>query len=122
LESADRYFRPSAGGGVLAPGVLNREAVEHLCSAGYSLVLWNAICEDWARPDGSWVELALAEIERHDWTLLVLHDIRGGAMDHLPRFLDEVQARGVEIVAEMPPDLVPIDRGELVHPVDDLVA
>ena len=85
-------------------------------------MLWNAVCEDWARPDGSWVEIALEAIERHDWTLLVLHDIAGGAMGHLPRFLDAVDERGVEVVAEMPPDLVPIVRGRLVHPVDHLVA
>ena len=122
LEAPERFFRPSAGGGVLAPGLLNDDAVAHLEAEGYSLVLWNAICEDWSRPDGSWIDVALAEIERHDWTLLVLHDIAGGGMDHLPRFLDEVEARGIEVVAEMPPDLVPIVRGTPVGSVDDLVA
>ena len=121
LESDERYFRPSAGGGVLAPGLLNQPAVDHLCAAGYSLVLWNAICEDWARPDGSWVEIALAEIGRNEWTLLVLHDIPGGGMAHLPRFLDALEELGIDVVAEMPPDLVPISCGRVVGSVDELV-
>ena len=71
LEAADRLFRPSAGGGVLASGVLNADIVDHLTGSGYTMVLWNAVVEDWVRADGSWVDLALAALDEHDWTLLV---------------------------------------------------
>jgi len=118
----DRLFRPSAGGGVLRPGVMNRAAVDCLLATGRSLVLWTCICEDWARPDGSWTELARAGVARDAWTNLVLHDVPTGAMDHLARFLDDVLAAGVEVTAEIPPATTPIWRGELLAPVDGLVA
>ncbi len=122
LLDADRLFRPSAGGGHIAPGVLNAAVVEHLRTHGHTVLLWNVVCEDWLRADGSWVELAFERMAAVDWALLVLHDIAGGAMSHLGRFLDEVEARGIDVVADFPDELVPIRRGEICHPVDHLVA
>ena len=122
LLDADRLFRPSAGGGRLAPGVFSEAVVEHLRSHGHTVLLWNVVCEDWRRPDGSWVELAFERMAAVDWALLVLHDIAGGAMSHLGRFLDEVEARGIDVVAEFPDELVPIRGGEIRHSVDHLVA
>jgi hypothetical protein len=48
---------------------------------------------DWADPEG-WVETALAQLARQYWTLMVLHDVRSGAMRHLDRFLAEVKELG----------------------------
>lgn len=121
LVEPDRMFRPSAGGGVLKPGVLNRGLVDYLVETRHTLVMWNVICEDWCRPDGSWVELAFDRIAGRDWSLIVLHDIASGAMDHLPRFLDRVAAAGIEVVADLPPECVPIVRGRVHHPVDHLI-
>lgn len=118
----DRLFRPSAGGGVLRPGVLNRAAVDHLMATGRSLVLWTCVCEDWARPDGSWIALAEAGMAANAWTNLVLHDVPTGAMDHLPRFLDAVLEAGVEVTADLPPATTPIWRGELLASVEGLLA
>jgi hypothetical protein len=84
-------------------------------------VLFNCVPEDWAKPD-EWVEIALAKMESLDWTLLIVHDVaRYGGMKHLARFLDEVEARGVEIVQEFPPDCVPIENGELRGSLDGIV-
>ena len=53
---------------------------------------------------------------------MVLHDIPTGAMKALPRFLDAALEAGVEIVQEFPPECVPVLRGALQRPVDDIVA
>lgn len=123
LCEPDRYFRPSAGGGVMRPGVLNRGVVDYLMETRHTLVLWNVICEDWCRTDGSWVDIALEQIMKQDWSLLVLHDIEQGGMDHLATFLDRVAELGVACVDEMPEGgaELPIVRGQLRQSVDYLI-
>jgi len=117
----DRLFRPSAGGGHLKPGVLNQAAVDHLIQHGHSLVLWNLICEDWSRPDGSWVDIAMEQFRRQPWSLIVLHDVPSGAMDHLPKFLDRAADAGAEFVQGFPPETTPIWRGRQTLPLDGLI-
>lgn len=121
LAEAERWFRPYGGGGIIGPRLLSRSAVDYLCRGGYSVVLWNCVPRDWEDP-GGWPERALTEMTRQDWTLLVLHDIPTGAMNALPRFLDDTLAAGVEIVSDFPPDCVPIHRGTVVRPLQDIVA
>jgi len=121
LAEPERWFRPYGAGGVLGPRLLSRAAVRFLCHGGYSCVLWNSVPRDWENP-GGWPERALADVARQAWTLLVLHDAPTGAMKALPRFLDEALAEGVEIVRDLPPDCVPIRRGEIAGSLDGLVA
>jgi peptidoglycan-N-acetylglucosamine deacetylase len=121
LCEPDRLFRPSAGGGIQQPGVLSQAIVDHLVKTRHTLVMWNSICEDWRRGDGSWVDIALKDIADRDHALLVLHDIASGAMDHLPRFLDQVVASGTQITTELPNEEVPIRNGEIVGSVAHLI-
>jgi peptidoglycan/xylan/chitin deacetylase (PgdA/CDA1 family) len=116
----ERWFRPYGAGGVLGPRLLSRAAVRTLCDGGYSCVLWNSVPRDWEDPVG-WPERAWRDVERLDWTLVVLHDVPTGAMRALPRFLEGARERGVEIVQEFPPDCVPIASGRVVRPLDGLV-
>ena len=121
LASPERWFRPYGAGGVLGPRLLSQAAVRYLESGGYTCVLWNSVPRDWENPTG-WPECALADLERRDWTLLVLHDVPTGAMRALPRFLDDVLAHGVEITHELPPACVPIREGRIVGSLDGLVS
>lgn len=121
LADADRLFRPYGAGGVLGPRLLSAAAVDFLCEGSYTCVLWNSVPRDWEDVEG-WPERAMADVERQDWTLLVLHDVPTGAMKQLPRFLDRVGDAGVEIVADLPPPCVPIRRGEIVGALDAIVA
>jgi peptidoglycan-N-acetylglucosamine deacetylase len=111
-----RFFRPYGGGGILGPRLLGREAVRYLCDGGYTCVLWNSVPRDWEDTEG-WPERALEDVGRQDWTLVVLHDVATGAMAALPRFLERVRDAGVTITAELPPECVPIVRGEVVGPL-----
>jgi peptidoglycan/xylan/chitin deacetylase (PgdA/CDA1 family) len=121
LSEPERWFRPYGGGGVIGPNLLSRDALDYLRAGSYSVVLWNSVPRDWENPDG-WPERAVAEIAAQDWTLVVVHDLPTGAMKALPRFLDQALAEGVQIVQDFPADCVPILKGKVLRPLDDIVA
>lgn len=112
-----RYFRPYGGGGVLDNRLLNREACAHLGRHGYTIVLWNAIPEDWRDPEG-WMSRALEQCFAQDETLLVLHDLPTGAMAHLDRFIAAAEDRGATFRQEFPASCLPMIRGEGVVSLD----
>jgi len=112
LNQPEPMFRPYAGKGVLGPHVFSRAALDHLRDTGHTVVLWNSVPRDWEQPADAWVVRALADIDVQDWTAVVLHDRPNEAMTHLPRFLDEVLARGVEIRQDFPPECLPVVTGE----------
>lgn len=119
FTDADRYFRPWGTEGALERRCLNQTAVEYLVAEKYTCVLWNSVPRDWADPDG-WVDRALADAGKSQHTVVVLHDLPTGAMEHLPRFLDELTHSGVEVTTQLPDDCVPIVRGRVRTPVDHL--
>lgn len=110
LGESPPLFRPN-GGGVSGRHLLSASAVDFLARGGYTVVTWNSVPRDWEAPSDGWVERALRDVRRQDWTLLVLHD-RGdtGAMDHLPRFLDAV-LKEAEVVRDFPPECLPMIGG-----------
>ena len=120
LAHPSRWFRPFGRGGVLDERLLSPTAVEHLQRNDYSCVLWNSVPRDWEDPD-AWIDRCLADVERNDWTVVVLHDLPTGAMDRLPQFLDLLRVGGAEIVQEFPDAVVPIRDGMLVGSLDGLV-
>jgi hypothetical protein len=100
---------------------LSPDAVAHLEAGGYSCVLWNSVPRDWEDPD-AWIDRALIDVDRQDWSVIVLHDLPTGAMDRLPRLLDELDRRDAEIVQDFPDDCVPIRNGEIVGALAGLVS
>jgi peptidoglycan-N-acetylglucosamine deacetylase len=120
LAHADRLFRPVGGGGVLDERLLTPEALETLVSGRYTCVLWTAVPRDWEDPEG-WVDRALEQCAGRAESLLVLHDVEGGAMDHLERFLDRAAEAGLRFRQEFPAPCVPIRRGEIVRPLDGVM-
>ena len=112
LAHPDRLFRPH-GKGTKGPHLLSREAVRYLGAHRYTVVIWNNVPGDWIAPHDHWVEAALSTMAGQDWSLLVLHDSAlSEVMDTLPRFLDAVAERGVEIVQAFPEDCIVMSRGE----------
>ncbi len=116
-----RWFRPMGAGGVIGPHLLSHAALALLERERMSCVLWNAIPRDWAEPE-DWVETALAQIERQDWTLIVLHDLPTGAMDRLDEFLRRVADAGVTVRQDFPPACLPIRGGAATGSVGHLVS
>ena len=105
LAHERKFFRPAGGGGHLGPHLLSPAAKQILRDGGYTTVLWSSVPRDWEDPEG-WVDTALADIERLDHAVVVLHDLPTGAMAALPRFLDMLDTRRCEIVQEFPPDVL----------------
>ena len=114
LAHPDKFFRPNGGGGKLGPHLLSPAARDYLVAHDYSVVLWNAIPEDWKDADG-WVARAMTQVQGQSppqpWSLMVLHDLPGGAMAHLESFIAQARAAGAQFVQEFPPDCVPLHRG-----------
>jgi|SRR5689334_15909344 len=121
LAHPDRLFRPFGGGGALGPSLLNRKALDYLCSCGFTCVLWNCIPRDWEDPAG-WVDRALEQCRSKSWSLVVLHDLPTGAMSNLARFIAGLRGSGAEIVQKFPSDCVPVLRGRVMSSVDSYVA
>ncbi|MBE3604668.1 polysaccharide deacetylase family protein [bacterium] len=121
LSRPERLFRPFGGGGRLDRCLLSRDAVDYLTAGRYTCVLWNCVPHDWDDPDG-WVDRALKEIATRPWSLVVLHDLPTGAIRHLERFLDRLDAAQIEVVQEFPPECVPIREGAVVLPIGAYVA
>lgn len=113
LAGEERLFRPSGGGGVLNDRLLNPAAVQHLEAERYTLALWSSVPRDWEVPDG-WVERALADCDAKPWSVVVLHDLPTGALNHLDRFLDSLLGRGAEFRQDFPAETTPILRGRRV--------
>jgi peptidoglycan-N-acetylglucosamine deacetylase len=113
-------FRPWGTEGQLDRRCLNRTAVEYLVNGKHTCVLWNCVPRDWADPVG-WVDRALADVRTRDHTVVVIHDVASGAMDELPRFLDELDRSGVAVTGDLPDECVPIVGGRIVSPVEQLM-
>jgi len=121
LAHPQRWFRPFGGGGILDERLLKPSVIDYLLRHKHSCVLWNAIPRDWDDPDG-WVDRAMTQCRSQPWTLMVVHDLPTGAMDHLEDFLDRARALGGRLRQDFPPDCVPIRAGEIALPVNAYVS
>jgi len=110
LVPGERFFRPFGGGGKIDRNLLGPHALECLVRGAYTCVLWSSVPRDWENPQG-WPDVCLAQLDARPWSVVVLHDLPTGAMDRLPAFLDQLAARGVEVVHDLPEDCVPLRMG-----------
>ncbi|CAI2424563.1 hypothetical protein [Serratia liquefaciens] len=102
--------------------MLNQEAVEVLQQQGFSLVLWNSVPRDWELPTDAWVARALEDIANQPWTVMVLHDARPEAMEHLAHFIEKAVLMDVEITQQLPDWVMPMQAGQIRHPFSELIA
>ncbi|WPB95760.1 polysaccharide deacetylase family protein [Streptomyces malaysiensis] len=116
---SERLFRPNAAGGVLDKHVFSPQAVRYLQQHRYTCALWNCLPRDWENTE-TWVDHALADVARTNWSVVVLHDLDTGAMDRLPAFLGGLAAIDVEIVPDFPDSCLPIRHGQLQHSLSHL--
>lgn len=110
LAGPDRLFRPVGGGGQIGPHLLTRAAHDHLVEGGYSCVLWNCVPGDFSG-DRNWVERAMADCERLEAPLVVLHDLPGACIGRLDEFLGAMADRGFAFTQDIPEAEIVIDRG-----------
>lgn len=120
LAHPDRLFRPVGGGGRIGPHLLGGATLAYLQRHRFTCVLWTAVPGDWRDPDG-WMERALIQCANPSPTLLVLHDLAGGAMRHLDRFLGLLADQGCRFPQAFPAACTPIRRGVPQVPMDRYV-
>lgn len=116
LPQSQRLFRPYGGRGTLGPNLLHPAVVEKLQAGEYTCVLWNSVPGDFRDPD-EWVERGIVDCRSRAWSLVVLHDLPGGAMAHLDEFIRRLKDEGAEFTSAYPPDCVPIMDGKIVSPI-----
>jgi peptidoglycan-N-acetylglucosamine deacetylase len=109
LAHPSKFFRPFNFGHL--DGALNRNAADHLAAGGFTCVLWNSIPGDFKDADG-WPQVAHEQIANCDWSLVVLHDPKREAMQHLDRFLGESLDRGCAFEQSFPPSCIAMRSGK----------
>ena len=112
-------FRPYGAGGVIDDRLMSAFGSAALCSGGYTCVLWNVLPGDWRDPDG-WVEAALAGIDEHRWSVVVLHDVVDAALPRLDEFISKLRHRDPMWSQEFPDDCTPIRNGSTTSSFDTL--
>ncbi|HET7885564.1 MAG TPA: polysaccharide deacetylase family protein [Bradyrhizobium sp.] len=117
----EKLFRPYGNSGHLGPHLLSRAALDHLLAENYRTLIWNSVPGDWRDPDG-WVESCLAQVSAQAWSVVVLHDIVGGALARLPELLRRLEQAGVTFEQNFP-DTVTLTRGgKIVSLPQDYIA
>jgi len=114
-------FRPYGAGGVIDERLMSIFGATTLRSLGYTCVLWNVLPGDWRDPDG-WVDHALSGISRHEWSVVVLHDVVGAALPRLDEFLTAAALRNPEWSHDFPDECTPIREGRPTASFDTLCA
>jgi peptidoglycan-N-acetylglucosamine deacetylase len=120
LAHTGRFFRPYGEGGILDTRILNARSVDYLCRHRYTCVTWNAVPRDWDDPD-HWPATAMRQIEIQEHTLLVLHDLPTGAMDHLDDFIVQARQSGVLFRQEFPDDCILIRDGKVTQNIEPYI-
>jgi peptidoglycan/xylan/chitin deacetylase (PgdA/CDA1 family) len=103
-------FRPYGAGGAIDERLMSRHGAARLVADGCTCVLWTSVPGDWLDPAG-WPEAALADIATSPWSVVVVHDVPGAALDQLDSFLARGAADGVTFTAEVPDSCTPIRAG-----------
>jgi len=119
--SVPPMFRPFGRGGRLDRCLFSPALIDHLIAARYTCVLWNAVPEDWRDPEG-WVDTALAQVARQDWSVVVVHDSLRGNAPRIADFIERARARGDEFVEAVAPDCLPIVAGEVRADLSEYVS
>ena len=101
LSHPDKLFRPYGNSGLIGPHLLSRAALSYLLSHRFRTIIWNCVPGDWKDPNG-WVESCVAQVEAHDWSVIVLHDIKTGCLPRLQELLQRITDMGVIHEQEYP--------------------
>jgi peptidoglycan-N-acetylglucosamine deacetylase len=115
------FFRPFGNCGLLGPHLLSEAALSYLLLNHYTSVLWNSVPHDWDDPAG-WVERCLADVDKQDWTVAVLHDIPDASLARLPELLSRLSDSGVEFMQKFPEEVILTRNGKLISFSDSYVA
>jgi peptidoglycan/xylan/chitin deacetylase (PgdA/CDA1 family) len=105
-----KLFRPHGRMGAIGPHLLSTHARDYLVENAYTCVIWNSLPRDWENRD-NWDAIALNQCLSQDWSVVVVHDHRLGAVTRLPHFIDLIQQHGGRFRQDFPGSCTPIIEG-----------
>jgi peptidoglycan/xylan/chitin deacetylase (PgdA/CDA1 family) len=117
----EKLFRPYGDQGRIGPHLLSAAAVAHLLAGRFCVVTWNNVPGDWKDQDG-WVAHCLAGVRTQDWSVVVLHDIANGCLEHLPELLRRLEDLGVTFEQGFPDSVVLMRDGQALNLDPGLIA
>jgi peptidoglycan/xylan/chitin deacetylase (PgdA/CDA1 family) len=114
LAHPDKLFRPYGKSGLIGPHLFSRAARAYLLEERYCTLLWNSVPGDWRHPEG-WLARCIADVEKEEWSAVVLHDIAGACLAHLPELIDRLSDIGVAWRQDFPESVVATRGGAIVN-------
>jgi peptidoglycan/xylan/chitin deacetylase (PgdA/CDA1 family) len=113
LSHPDKLFRPYGNSGRVGPHLLSRASIDYLLANRFQTVLWNSVPGDW-RDAAGWVETCMAQVLENEWSVVVLHDIEGGCLPHLPELLQRLNDLGAVHEQDFPESVILTRAGQTV--------
>ena len=110
----DKLFRPYGKSGLTGAHLFSKAAKAYLLEERYCTLLWNNVPGDWRNPEG-WLARCIADVEKQEWSAVVLHDIADACLGHLPELIDRLSDLGVEWRQDFPESVVMTRGGALVN-------
>jgi peptidoglycan/xylan/chitin deacetylase (PgdA/CDA1 family) len=110
----DKLFRPYGNSGLIGPHLFSRVAIRYLLAERHCAILWNSVPGDWKDEDG-WLATCLDQIAVQDWPVVVLHDIPGACLKHLPALVRRLRDQGVVFGQDFPDSVVQCRDGRIVN-------
>jgi peptidoglycan/xylan/chitin deacetylase (PgdA/CDA1 family) len=103
-------FRPYGAGGTIDERLMSRHGAARLVDDGCTCVLWSSVPGDWRDPAG-WPDVALADVARDPWSVVVVHDVADAALARLDDFLAAAADCGASFTTDLPDRWTPIRAG-----------
>jgi peptidoglycan/xylan/chitin deacetylase (PgdA/CDA1 family) len=116
----EKLFRPYGNRGIIGPHLFSESAIDYLLAEKQTCVLWNSVPHDWDDPE-NWIDRLLADVDRQEWTVAVLHDINDAAVLRLDELLTRLRKHGAELTQAFPDDVIVTRAGALVTLKDEYV-
>ncbi|MEQ6334386.1 polysaccharide deacetylase family protein [Sphingobium sp. MK2] len=121
LVGDERLFRPVGRKGRIGSHMFRPRTWDFLCAKRYTCVLWNCLAEEWIDPN-DWLQRTVERCRAQEWSVVVLHDLATGAIDHLAEFLDILIADGAQFTLDLPQDCLASRRGIATPLANQIVA
>jgi peptidoglycan/xylan/chitin deacetylase (PgdA/CDA1 family) len=109
LLQGERLFRPF-GNARLGPHLLSQAVWNYLRQHEYTCVLWNCIAYEWEKPD-DWMKVTAQKCSALEHSVVVLHDVATGAMEHLDDFISMLKTEGAHFTQDFPQECTPMRAG-----------
>lgn len=119
LRGSEALYRPF-GRAQIGRHLLNLPTWDALVARKYTCVLWTFVAPERLMRE-TWMQPTYEACQEKPWSVVVLHDIPGGATHRLREFLTILKSHEVEFSQDFPVDCTPLRKGVPFGAVDLLM-